>query len=109
MRASTLFAITAAVLLGLAAAVAVKYTGFFNKPVEPPPPAKVEIPVLVAARNLFAGDLIDPGYTTIRNLRPDEIKAYEANRELYMPATQMAIALRVAAKNIEADKPIRRD
>ena len=32
MRASTLFAITIAVLLGLGAAVGVKYAGLFNKP-----------------------------------------------------------------------------
>jgi Flp pilus assembly protein CpaB len=109
MRASTLFALTAAVLLGLGSAVAVKYAGLFNRPPEPTPPPKVEIPVLVAARNLFAGDLIDASYVTVRNLRADELKDYEKNKDQYLPSLPAAAALRVAAKNIEADRPLRRD
>jgi Flp pilus assembly protein CpaB len=109
MRASTLFALTMAVLLGLGVAVAVKMSGYFAKPPEQPAVAKVDVPVLVAGRNLFAGDVIDPAAVGTRAMRPDELKDYEKNKDLYLPAVPAAAAMRVALKNIEADKPIRRD
>src|SRR4051812_19370075 len=109
MRASTLFALTVAVLLGLGVAVAVKMSGYFAKPPEAPAVAKVDVPVLVAGRNLFAGDVIDPTGVGPRAMRPDELKEYEKNKDIYLPPLAAAAALRVASKNIEADKPIRRD
>ena len=48
MRASTLFAVTVAILLGLAAAITVKVTGYLNKPAEVAAPKPPEIAVLVA-------------------------------------------------------------
>ena len=73
MRASTLFALTIAVLIGLGVAIAARMSGYFNttKTVETPA-KKQEVQVLVAARNLFAGDLIDSGTVRVRALRPEE-------------------------------------
>jgi Flp pilus assembly protein CpaB len=109
MRASTLFALTVAVLMGLGVAVAVKMSGYFAKAPEPAAAAKVEVPVLVAGRNIFAGDVIDTSYVGTRNMRPDELKEYEKNKDVFLPPVPAAAAMRVATKNIEADKPIRRD
>jgi Flp pilus assembly protein CpaB len=111
MRASTLFALTVAILLGLATAVTLKVTGFFDKPVTavaPPPAKKVDVLILVPQRNLFKGNLIDPPWVTTRALREDELKHYEAHKEEYLPATPAAVTFRVAAKNLEADKPLLR-
>lgn len=110
MRASTLFALTLAVLAGLGTAAAIKVSGVFNKPPEPQPAAKrPDVPVLVAARNIFAGDLIDTTWVTTRPLRPEELEQYEKNKDQYLPSLPAATYLRVAAKNIEADRPIRRE
>jgi len=111
MRASTLFALTVAILLGLATAVTLKISGVFDQPqaVTPPPQPKApDINVLVAGRNLFKGILVDAPWVTVRPLRADELKQYEEHKDEYLPAVPAAVYLRVAAKNIEADKPILR-
>jgi Flp pilus assembly protein CpaB len=107
MRASTLFALTVAVLLGLAVAITARYTGFFASPVvEKTEVKKADIQVLVAARNLFANDMIDGTGTRVRLLRPDEVANYEKARDQYLPPVPQAATLRIAAKNIYADQPI---
>src|SRR5437868_2804146 len=92
MRASTLFALTLSVLVGLGVAIAAKMAGFFTPPpapvVEAPKKAK-EITVLAAGRNIFAGDLIDPAVTKTRVLRPEEMESYEKNKDSYLPASQL--------------------
>jgi Flp pilus assembly protein CpaB len=111
MRASTLFALTVAVLLGLATAVTLKVTGVFNGPPAPQPvvtPKPPDINVLVSGRSLFKGNLIDAPWVGVRPLRADELKHYEQHKDDYLPATQAAVTFRVAAKNIEADRPLLR-
>jgi len=107
MRASTLFALTAAVLIGLGVAVAAKVGGLFNRPVEVA--RRPETQVLVAGRNLFAGDTIDASGVRVRALKETEVDAYAKNKDQYLPPVQAAAALRVAKSNIEADTPITRD
>jgi Flp pilus assembly protein CpaB len=111
MRASTLFALTAAIVLGLAVATAAKYTGYFSAPAATaqPAPKKAEVQALVAARNLFAGDLIEADGLRVRTLRAEELEDYQKNKDQYMPAVVQAGALRVAQKNIVADQPILKD
>jgi Flp pilus assembly protein CpaB len=84
--------------------------GYFNKPpAEPPPPKKAEIQVLVAAHNLFAGDVIDSNGIRVRVLRPEEEAHYQGHKDQYLPPVVSAGWLRVTNKNIEADQPILRD
>ncbi len=105
MRASTVFALTLAILIGLGAVVGARYAGYLGKT----EPKMREIQVLVAARNLFPGDVIETSWVKTRALRPDEIPHYEANKHLYLPPVQGAAALRVPKRGIEADSPILRD
>lgn len=107
MRASTLFALTAAVLVGLGVAVAAKVGGLFSRPTEAA--RRPETQVLVAGRNLFAGDTIDATGVRVRALKEGEAEAYSKNKDHYLPPVQAAAALRVAKTNIEADTPITRD
>src|SRR5262245_64485139 len=109
MRATTLFALTAALLIGLGLAVAAKMGGYFDRKQPAAEVKKPEIQVLVAGRNLYANDLIDVSGVRVRALRDDEKKDFEANAKNYLPPVQTAVYLRIAAKNIEADAPILRD
>jgi Flp pilus assembly protein CpaB len=107
MRASTLFALTLAILAGLGVAIAGKRLGLFKGPPPPEPPAKrPEVQALVAGRNLFAGDLIDTASVKVRPLRPEELEHYDRNKDDYVPPVVSAMFLRVADKNIYADQPI---
>ena len=105
MRASTIFALTLALLIGLGAVVGARWAGWLGRP-EPP---RKEVQVLVAARNLFPGDVIDTTWVKARALRPEEMAEYEKNKQQYLPATAYAAALRVPKKPIEADSPILRN
>jgi Flp pilus assembly protein CpaB len=107
MRASTLFALTVAIILGLGVATAAKYTGFFN-PTAPPAAVakKADVQILVAARNLFAGDMIDAAGVKVRTLRPEELDDYQSSKDRYLPPVPQAANLRIALKNITADQPI---
>ncbi len=110
MRASTLFALAAAIIVGLGVATAAKYTGFFSPaPAAPPAAKKQDVQILVAARNLFAGDMIDGAGVKVRLLRPDEMDSYQKSKDQYLPAVVQAAVLRVAVKNIFADEPITKD
>ena len=106
MRASTMFAMTLALLAGVGAVVATRSAGWFAKP---EPPKEKEIQILAAARNLFPGDLIDASYVKTRPLRPEEREDYEKNKASYLPPVTSAVTLRVAKNAIEADAPIRRE
>lgn len=110
MRASTLFALTAAILIGLGVAVWAKMSGYFNKPVEAATLKRVEPQILVAAKNLFANDVIEASGVRLRPMYPHEVSAFTGDKkDLLLPPMPTAAALRVAAKNIEADTPITRD
>jgi Flp pilus assembly protein CpaB len=102
-----MFAMTLALLTGLGAVVAARYAGWLGKQ-EVPVVQEKEIQVLVAARNLFPGDVIDGSYVRTRALRAEERPDYEANKKEYLPAVAGAAALRVANKPIEADSPLLR-
>jgi Flp pilus assembly protein CpaB len=108
MRASTLFALTAAVLIGLGVAVAAKMAGYFGKP---PAEQAVKTPdqVLVAAKNIFSGDMINQTDVRLRALKPGEVTTYRNYPERYLPPVAAAAVLRVAKQNIEADTPITTD
>src|SRR5436190_18865095 len=97
MRASTLFALTVAVLVGLGVAIAARMSGYFNPPQKPPEPVakKQEVMVLTAGRNMFAGDLIDASTVRVRAMRPEELEHYKQYKDAYLPPIPSAAALRV--------------
>lgn len=103
MRASTMFALIVAVLLGLALAVAAKATGFLNKPEakKPPPPPMV----LAAAVNVFEGHCLQASDVKLRPMRPDEAEA--AKRGELLPPLLAAAVRRFAKTGIPADAAIR--
>jgi Flp pilus assembly protein CpaB len=105
MRASTVFALTIAILIGLGAVVGARYAGYLGKA----EPAKKEVQVLVAGRNIFPGDVIEAAWVKARALRPEELAHYEANKQQYLPPVPTAAALRVPKRGIEADSPILRE
>lgn len=106
MRASTLFALTAAILIGLGVAVSAKLTGFFARPAEPA--KRPEVQILVASRNLFAGDTLTASDVRLRPIKQEEADHFASHRDQYLPAVQAAAALRVPKVNIEADAPVLR-
>jgi Flp pilus assembly protein CpaB len=109
MKASTLFALTLALLVGLGVTVMARLAGWFSKPPEPAP-KKIDPPtVLVAGRNIFAGDLIDNTWVRTRPLRPGEQAHYDSHKDQYLPPVVEAAVLRVTRKNLEADTPILRE
>jgi Flp pilus assembly protein CpaB len=100
-----MFALIVAVLVGLGAAVAAKATGLFNKaePKKEPPP----ILVLVAANNIFEGNMLQP---TDVKLRPANFQeAEQLRRGELLPPVLQAAAKRFAKIAIPADSPIRKD
>src|SRR5438874_3691105 len=106
MRASTLFALTVAVLIGLGVAITAKLAGYFNTPPVELPPKKQDVMILAAARNLFAGDLIDAAGVCVRALKPEELGHYQQYRDHYLPPVVQAATLRITRKNVLADEPI---
>ncbi|OWK44978.1 Flp pilus assembly protein CpaB [Fimbriiglobus ruber] len=113
MRASFFLVLAVALLVGLGVAVAVKALGLLAVPTvaplaqpvvaEPRPPVTK---ILVAARNLYAGDTILPGDVAVRAIRPDEVEAYEKNKADYVQPMPDAVHFRYPSANIEADTPM---
>ncbi len=107
MRASTIFALIVAVLLGLGAAVGIKYTGILQ-PKQEVTKTKATPLVLVASNNIYEGAFIQASDVKVRAARtPEEINAYNSSELL--PAVTQAAVRRVAKVPIEADRPIRKD
>ncbi len=103
MRASTFFALVIAVLLGLGAVAAARYTGFFQTRAPEPPPPRVEYPrVLIAKRNLYEGIAMTPADVQVRELTSEEYKAYREHPANYLPPTVEAAMMRVMKRNVPA-------
>ncbi len=114
MRASTVFALALALLIGLAAAAGAKYAGLFDKKApateQPPPPYKI----LVAKLNLFEDMTVTTDQVMVRDLSPED-QEYMQNKfgskwkDKLMPALTTAAHMRVARHHIPADRPLFRD
>ncbi|MFO0813767.1 MAG: RcpC/CpaB family pilus assembly protein [Gemmatales bacterium] len=105
MRASTMFALIVAVLVGLGAAVAAKASGVFNRTEakkEPPP-----IMVLAAANNIFEGNMIQQADVRVRPATFQEAEQLKRG-ELLPPMVQAAMK-RFTKMSIPADSAIRKD
>ncbi|HMP01379.1 MAG TPA: RcpC/CpaB family pilus assembly protein [Gemmatales bacterium] len=105
MRASTMFALIVAVLLGLGVAVGAKASGLLSR-AEP----KKEVPppmVLAAAANLFEGTCLQAADVRLRPIMPEEMEAFRKGELL--PAMTQAAVRRFAKVNIPADAALRKD
>jgi Flp pilus assembly protein CpaB len=105
MKASTLFALTLALLLGLGAAATARYAGLFDKkqppPAEPPEPAPK---VLVAGVPLFENITVTSQMVTVMTLSSaEDIKKYKQNPDRYLPAAPSAAHLRIPNHTIAAN------
>lgn len=105
MRASTLFGLTIAILIGMAVVFGVKSAGFFDRKQTPaPPPDRPRI--LVAAKNLYEGIHASPADVTVRAVEDHEMDQYIKNKHKYMPVVPAAVDLREIARNIPANEPL---
>jgi Flp pilus assembly protein CpaB len=110
MRATTLFALTIALVLGLGAAAAAKYFGLLEPraAAAPPPPAPPPpVMVLVAGTNLFKGHALTANDVKVREARQDELDDVRLNKKDYLPAVVNAANYRVMSENLMADTPIK--
>lgn len=117
MRASTLFAITLSVLLGLGAVAGARYAGLFDK-AEPPPQAVEKDPtirVLVPVHTLTEGFAVKPESVVIRELKltGEDAKRFreDQNRFMskYITGSVNAITMRIPKRTILADTPLLRE
>jgi pilus assembly protein CpaB len=104
MKASTLFVIVIALLIGLGVAAGAKYFGLF-KAREDAPVAKEEgILVLVANKDLHPGIAITSADVRVRELVPAVEKGfYDQNRNRVFPPLVSAAQLKVPTQKIQAD------
>ncbi len=116
MKASTVFSLAIALLIGLAAAAAAKYAGLFEKKpavvvAEKPTPTKA----LVAKANLFEDVAVTSTQVAVRDLTPDEEKALAQRfgakvwKDKLMPALPSAAHLRFPKHNVPVDQILLRD
>src|SRR4051812_17374073 len=119
MRLSMLAVIAVAVLIGLGVVFAVRTMGLLNPPAAPPPPAVFSQPpppaappappsVVVPVRHLFAGDTISPADVRVRQVRPEELKDYEAKRGDFVTAVPEQTYFRYTARDVVADTPLQK-
>jgi Flp pilus assembly protein CpaB len=108
MRASTLFGITIAGLLGLGVVVGAKYAGLFDPKT---PIAQEEAPrqILVARQNLFEGTTTSASDVFVRPLRKEEIPWWNENKTKLLPALPAAAHMRTLARSVGADQPLKID
>lgn len=116
MRASTVFAIALALLVGLAAAAGAKYAGVFNKKETPPAPVDKPLPmkVLVAKLNLFEDITVAGEQVMVRDIRPEEQDFYQTKfganwKDKLMPPLVTAAHQRTTKQTIQADQVLLRE
>jgi Flp pilus assembly protein CpaB len=107
MRASTIFALIAAVVLGLGAAVGIKYSRILE-PKGETTKAPTVTPILVAGTNLYEGTYLQATDVKLRPPRSEEEVRMQRSGELLPPLAQAAVK-RIAKTNIPTDAPIRKD
>src|SRR5262245_49995585 len=106
MKATTLFTLTIALVLGLGAAATAKYFGFFEPKAAAAvekPPEKPPVLVLVAGTNLFKGHALTAADVKVRPARGEEIADYNLAPKDYLPPVVNAANFRIMAEHLEAD------
>src|SRR5262245_5201397 len=109
MRASTLFGLTIAILIGMAVVFGVKSAGLFNT--KPPEKIVEERPkILVAKTNLFQDMTVTrPDEIMVRAVEPSEMDNYLKNKHKYMPPLPEAAYWRILSRNVPANEPLLKD
>jgi len=114
MRASTIFALIIAVLLGLGVMVLARATNWFGfaRPAQAAQPGPEEL-VLVAARNIHKGKCITAEDLAVRPARPEEVRErarllQQDPKNAYAPAYIPYAVGRIAEQPIDAGSIIRR-
>jgi Flp pilus assembly protein CpaB len=79
-------------------------TTSFTVTVAAPPAPRVIAPT----RNLFAGDALTGESIGVRQLRPEELKEYEAHKDDYLPGQLESALFRIAARDLAGDRPLRK-
>src|SRR4051794_29432151 len=103
MRASTLFGLTIAILIGMAVVFGVKSAGLFDKKL--PAPVNNDRPrILASGTNLFEGNTVSRlDEIVVRPVEDSEMDHFLKNKHKYMPAIPQAAILRVLNRNVEAN------
>ena len=115
MRASSVFILALALLVGLAVAAGAKSAGLFDKKAPPPATEKpAPLKVLVAKTPLFEDVIATVDSVRVRDLQPEEeaqlIERYGKNwKEKAMPPSVSAAHLRLVKQNIPAEAILFRD
>lgn len=116
MRASTLFAITLSLLLGLGAVAGARYAGLFDKKEPTPTPDKpVTIKVLTSASTLYKGIALDDKMVAVKDktLNQKEEKEYKEDQgkfmAKFMAASPKGAELRIPKSNIPAGQVLMAD
>jgi Flp pilus assembly protein CpaB len=115
MRASTVFILALALLIGLGVAAVAKSAGLFKEKEKAPPAAPIPGPRILAAKvNLYEDITTTADLVYVRELRPDEEAKLKAKfgdswPEKVMQPLPTAAHLRVARRNIPADSILMRD
>lgn len=110
MKASTLFVIAIALLIGLGVAAGAKYFGLFKGKEDVPVAKEESILVLVANKDLYKGIAITSADVRVREVTTAaERQTYEQIRGKLMPPMVSAAQLKVPTKKILADQMLRRD
>ncbi len=108
MRASSLFGMTIAILIGMAVVFGVKTAGLFDRKL--PEKKNEDMPrILVAQTNLFQEMTTTSADVMLRPVDPSELDQYLKNKHKYMPAILAAANLRILARNVPANEPLLRE
>jgi Flp pilus assembly protein CpaB len=108
MRASTLFGLTIAILIGMAVVFGVKSSGLFDR--EPPKTVTPDRPkILVANKNMYENFAMTANDVIVRPVEDSEMDHYIRNKHKYMPPNPMAADHRELARNVVAGEPLLRE
>lgn len=112
MRASTIFFLIIAILLGLTGIVVARAMGWFERrPDQPPPVAKAPETrqVLVADTNIYKGQTIKFTFVKVKAISQEEYEKEQRLGRNLLPGNVNAINRCIAARNIHAETILREE
>jgi Flp pilus assembly protein CpaB len=110
MKASTLFGLTFALLMGLGVVVAARVTGFLDtKPTSEPEQKKNGAPMLIAAKNLFRGTAALEYDAKVRPMTEQDHTLYDRYRDKMLAPIPSAVEYRILKVNVPAGVPLLED